>query len=148
MLADIEGLMDLGLAVIASVREQVLVKYPTDPATIPLRAAILSKPSSKDGPAKNLMVKEPRYFDRSPCGTGTSAHMANAYHAGKLALNEPFIHESILGTRFEGRLIEVTNVGGVSAVVPQIKRRAWITGTAEFSLDPSDPFPTGFKFGS
>jgi proline racemase len=74
--------------------------------------------------------------------------MAAAYHAGKLALNEPFIHESILGTRFEGRLVEVTKVGQVSAVVPQIKGRAWITGAAEFTLDPSDPFPAGFKFGA
>lgn len=148
VLSDIEGLMDLGLAVIDAVRKQVPIKYPTDPTNVRLRAAILAKPASKDAPAKNLMVKEPRYFDRSPCGTGTSARMAVAYHAGKLALNESFIHESILGTRFEGRLVEVTKVGQVSAVVPQIKGRAWITGAAEFTLDPSDPFPAGFKFGA
>ena len=94
------------------------------------------------------MVKEPRYFDRSPCGTGTSARMAVAHLAGKLGLNEPFVHESILGTRFEGRLIAITTVGGIPAVVPQITGRAWITGTSEFTLDPQDPFPTGFKFGS
>ncbi|MBS0223228.1 MAG: proline racemase family protein [Proteobacteria bacterium] len=148
VLSDIEDLMDLGLAVIASTREQVPIRYPTDQANVWLRAAILTKPASKDAPAKNLMVKEPRYFDRSPCGTGTSARMAMAYQAGKLCLDEPFIHESILGTRFEGRLLEATKVGDVPAVVPQIKGRAWITGTAEFTLDPSDPFPAGFKFGS
>jgi proline racemase len=148
VLSDVEGLMDLGLAVVDAVRNQVPIRFPGDPANTRLRAAILVKPAAGDRPARNLMVKEPRYFDRSPCGTGTSARMAVAHLSGKLGLNEPFVHESILGTRFEGRLIGTTTVGDKPAVVPQITGRAWITGTSEFTLDREDPFPTGFKFGA
>ena len=92
------------------------------------------------------MVKEPRYFDRSPCGTGTSARMALAFQNGQLGLHEPFVHELILGTRFEGRLTGVTRVGHLTAVIPRITGRAWVTGTSEFTLDASDPFPAGFSF--
>ncbi len=148
VLSEVEGLMDLGLAVVDAVRNQVPIRFPGDSANTRLRAAILARPAVGDRPAKNLMVKEPRYFDRSPCGTGTSARMAVAHSSGKLGLDEPFVHESILGTRFEGRLIGTTTVGDVPAVVPQITGRAWITGSSEFTLDRDDPFPTGFKFGA
>jgi proline racemase len=72
--------------------------------------------------------------------------MALEYRKGRLGLRQTFLHESILGTVFEGKLLEETRVGEMTAVVPQIKGRAWITGASEFVVDPSDPFPTGFKF--
>ena len=78
ILSEIESLMDLGLAVVDAVRSQVPIKHPIEQASVRLRAAILAKPATGGRPAKNLMVKEPRYFDRSPCGTGTSACMAAA----------------------------------------------------------------------
>jgi proline racemase len=145
-LGELEELTDLGLALIAATRESVTVMHPTDPNVGPLRAAILAEPGTDDCPARNLMVKEPRYFDRSPCGTGTSARMALAFQNGQLGLHEPFVHESILGTRFEGRLTGVTRVGHLTAVIPRITGRAWVTGTSEFTLDASDPFPAGFSF--
>jgi proline racemase len=86
-------------------------------------------------------------IDRSPCGTGTSAKMATLYAKGKLALNEDFIHEGILGTTFTGRLIRETKVGPYRAVVPTISGRAWITGFAQYVLDADDPFPEGFTVG-
>ncbi len=140
----LERLTDLGLAVIEATRRQVPFTHPTDPSTSRLRAAILARPATSDRPAGNLMVKEPRYFDRSPCGTGTSARMALLHSRGELGLHEPFVHESILGTRFEGVLTAETRVGGIHAVVPRITGRAWITGTSSFVLSPDDPFPTGF----
>lgn len=143
---NIEDLTNLGMAVIKASQEQLTIKYPSGTNIGPLRSMIFTEEATTDKPARNLMVKEPRYFDRSPCGTGTSARMALAYHGGKLALNEPFVHESIIGTRFVGHLTGTTEVSGVSAVVPQITGRAWITGTSEFTLDPSDVFPRGFKF--
>ncbi|MFM0180748.1 proline racemase family protein [Paraburkholderia aspalathi] len=142
----IEDLTNLGMAVIKASKEQLSVRYPAGANIGPLRSMIFMEEATADKPAKNLMVKEPRYFDRSPCGTGTSARMALAYHTGELALNEPFVHESIIGTQFVGQLTGVTEVGGITAVIPQITGRAWITGTSEFTLDPSDVFPTGFKF--
>jgi proline racemase len=145
-LTDLLDLTDLGLAVVAAARQQISFSNPAGTDLGPIRSMIFTQPATGDRPAKNLMVKEPRYFDRSPCGTGTSARMALAYDSGDLALDEPFIHESIIGTQFEGRLTGVTEVGGIPAVIPQITGRAWITGTAEFIVDPSDVFPKGFKF--
>ncbi|MGE0752657.1 MAG: proline racemase family protein [Variibacter sp.] len=139
-------LMDLGLAAIKATRESVPTIHPDDTEASVLKAAVLTEAATTTAPARNLMVKEPRYFDRSPCGTGTSARMALEYRRGRLGLGQTFVHESILGTVFEGKLLEETKVGGMTAVVPQIKGRAWITGTSEFIVDPSDPFPTGFKF--
>jgi proline racemase len=86
-------------------------------------------------------------IDRSPCGTGTSARMAVLHAKGVLAIGEDFRHEGILGTVFTGRLLEETRVGGRVAVVPQITGSAWITGIADYVVDPTDPFPDGFTIG-
>jgi proline racemase len=86
-------------------------------------------------------------IDRSPCGTGTSARMATLHARGRLAVGEDFRHEGILGTVFTGRLLEETSMGERVAVVPQITGQAWITGIADYVVDPTDPFPDGFTVG-
>lgn len=86
-------------------------------------------------------------LDRSPCGTGTCAGMAVLHAKGELAIGEGFVHESILGTLFTGRLVERTRVGDHDAVVPTISGQAWITGFASYVVDPTDPFPEGFTVG-
>jgi proline racemase len=73
--------------------------------------------------------------------------MAVLHATGRLALDEPFRHEGILGTVFTGRLVEETRVGGYRAVVPEITGTAWITGFASYVVDPEDPFPDGFTVG-
>lgn len=83
-------------------------------------------------------------LDRSPCGTGTCARMAVLHAKGKLPLHQDFVHEGILGTTFTGRLIEETRVGNYAAVVPTLSGTAWITGFAQYVVDPEDPFPNGF----
>jgi len=70
--------------------------------------------------------------------------MAALHARGLLALGEPWVNESVIGTRFTGRLVGQTTVGDRPAVVPEITGRAWITGRAEYVLAPDDPFPTGF----
>jgi proline racemase len=70
--------------------------------------------------------------------------MAQLYARGELALDTDFVNESFIGTHFVGRLVEETTVAGIPAVVPTITGRAWITGTAQYMLDPDDPFPAGF----
>jgi proline racemase len=70
--------------------------------------------------------------------------MAQLHARGELALHTDFVNESFIGTRFTGRLIEETTVAGRKAVVPTVTGRAWITGTANYLLDPDDPFPAGF----
>ena len=86
-------------------------------------------------------------LDRCPCGTGTCAKMATLYARGELGLNEDFRHEGILGTIFTGRLIRETMVGSYEAVVPTVGGQAWITGFANYIVDPTDPFPNGFTVG-
>jgi proline racemase len=86
-------------------------------------------------------------IDRSPCGTGTSARMATLHARGRLAIGEDFRHEGILGTVFTGRLVEETAVGERAGVIPEITGQAWITGIADYVVDPTDPFPDGFTVG-
>jgi proline racemase len=86
-------------------------------------------------------------LDRSPCGTGTCAKMAALYAKGQLTLEQDFVHEGILGTKFTGRLIREARAGTRRAVVPTISGRAWITGFSQYVLEPDDPFPAGFTVG-
>jgi proline racemase len=86
-------------------------------------------------------------MDRSPCGTGTCAKMAALHAKRQLGLYEDFVHEGILGTTFTGRLLEETRVGPYAAVVPALSGQAWITGFAQYVVDPEDPFPNGFTVG-
>jgi proline racemase len=92
------------------------------------------------------MAIYPGWFDRSPCGTGTSARMAELWSRGELALDTDFINESFIGSKFTGRLIGQTKVGEYDAVIPTITGRAWVTGIGQYLLDPTDPFPAGFQF--
>ena len=73
--------------------------------------------------------------------------MATLHARGQLAIGEAFRHEGILGTVFTGRLLEETRLGMLPAVVPEITGQAWITGVADYVLDPKDPFPDGFTIG-
>ena len=101
-------------------------------------------PGRADADSKNYVLCPGGAYDRSPCGTGTSARMAALHARGALALGEAFVNESIIGTRFTGRLVEEVEVGGAPAVVPEVTGRAWITGMGQYLLDERDPFPAGF----
>jgi proline racemase len=103
-------------------------------------------PGSTAEYSRHAMAIYPGWFDRSPCGTGTSARMAELWARGELALDQDFVNESFIGSRFTGRLVRETTVAGIPAVVPTITGRAWVTGIGQYLLDPSDPFPTGFQF--
>ena len=103
-------------------------------------------PGSDASHSRHAMAIYPGWFDRSPCGTGTSARMAELWSRGELPLERDFVNESFIGSRFTGRLVGEVRVGELQAVVPEITGRAWVTGIAQYLLDPSDPFPTGFVF--
>lgn len=87
----------------------------------------------------------PAALDRSPCGTGTSARLANLWARRALGVGEAFVHESIIGTRFIGRIAGITRVGPYEAVVPEITGRAWLWGETRLIVRPGDPFPAGFR---
>jgi proline racemase len=78
-------------------------------------------------------------YDRSPCGTGTSAKLAVLHAKGEIAVGEWFVSESVLGTRFRARVVQEVQVGPFTAIVPEVEGSAWITGFPNFVLDPDDP---------
>lgn len=92
----------------------------------------------------NVTVFADGEVDRSPCGSGTSARLALLRARGELALDEPLIHESIIGSRFTGRVVEETSLAGHDAVITEVEGSAWITGYHTFVLEPDDPLGTGF----
>ena len=83
--------------------------------------------------------------DRSPCGTGTAAVMAVLSEMGVLGEDAPFVHESIVGTMFTGRIVGRRQVGDRAAIVPEIEGSAWITGEHTFYIDDEDPLREGFR---
>ena len=98
-----------------------------------------------------VLADDPRTWtgalDRSPCGTGTSGRMAALHRRGQLAIGEDFVHRSIIDSEFTGRLVGETTIGDQPAVLPTITGRGWVTGRAQWYLDDSDIFPTGFTVG-
>jgi proline racemase len=145
-----QDLIRAGLAVIAAADTQVAPVHPEDDRIHGIEHLIVTGPGDDGavggGPVdgRSATVIHPGWIDRSPCGTGTSARMALLHHRGDLPLDTPYVHASFIDSRFEGRLIGATTVGPHPAVVPTVRGRAWVTGRAEFVLDPTDPFPAGF----
>ncbi|AXB42325.1 proline racemase family protein [Amycolatopsis albispora] len=137
-------ILDAGLRIMAAVNERNRPRHPVDEHIGGCKHVQFLAPGSDARHSRNAMAIHPGWFDRSPCGTGTSARMAQLHARGELPPHTEFVNESFIGTRFTGRLLGTTEVGGVAAVVPEFSGRAWITGTANYLLDPRDPFPTGF----
>ncbi|MBB5936161.1 proline racemase [Streptomyces zagrosensis] len=139
-----DDVLAAGLAVMRAVNEQDRPVHPVDPQLAGCKHVQFLAPGSNAAHSRNAMVIHPGWFDRSPCGTGTSARMAQLHARGELPLHTDFVNESFIGTHFTGRLVATSEVGPLSAVIPQVSGRAWITGTATYLLDPRDPFPHGF----
>lgn len=95
--------------------------------------------------ARNAVFYGDKAIDRSPCGTGTSARMAQWHAKGKLKKGEPFIHESIIGSQFTGRIEEEVTVGGKKAIIPSVEGWAMVTGYNTIIVDDEDPYANGFQ---
>ena len=93
----------------------------------------------------NTVSIKPAKLDRSPCGTGTCARMAVLHAKGQMDVGDKLLAKSIIGSEFEGEILETTDLGGKTAIVPRISGTAWITGTHQVTLDPSDPWPEGYR---
>jgi proline racemase len=140
-------LMAFGLALMDAIEDAAPPVHPGEPGIHGCHHALLVAPGSSAAHSRHAMVIRPGYFDRSPCGTGTSARMAQLHARGLLGLDADFVNTSLLDRPFIGRLVEATTVAGLDAVVPTITGGAWVTGTSQYVLDPTDPFPTGFLLG-
>lgn len=139
-----DELLAAGLSIMEAIEAKGEPVHPVDPTIRGCHHVYLKAPGSTAQHSRHAMAIYPGWFDRSPCGTGTSARMAQLHARGELDLNQDFVNESFIGTSFTGRLVETTEVAGIPAVIPTITGRAWVTGTAQYMLDPSDPFPQGF----
>lgn len=103
------------------------------------------KPKNPDAHARNAVFYGEKAIDRSPCGTGTSARMAQWAAKGRLEVGDEFIHESIIGSVFRGRVESQTTVGPFDAIVPSIEGWARITGFNTITIDDRDPYARGFQ---
>lgn len=102
-------------------------------------------PKTEGATARNAVFYGEKAIDRSPCGTGTSARMAQWHARGLLRPGEEFVHESVIGSRFTGRIEAITEIGGRPAIVPSIEGWAVVTGINSIFIDPEeDPFAHGF----
>ena len=140
-----DDLLGAGLSIMEAINAVDEPVHPENPEIAGVHHVYLAAPGSDASHSRHAMAIHPGWFDRSPCGTGTSARMAQLHAKGLLPLNQDFRNDSFIGTTFIGRLVEETTVGGLPAVVPTVSGRAWITGTAQYMLDPRDPFPEGFE---
>ena len=96
--------------------------------------------------ARNAVFYGDKAIDRSPCGTGTSSRLAQWYAKGKLKRGEDFIHESIIGSKFIGRIVEETELAGKPAIIPSIEGWARVYGLNTITIDPDDdPYAHGFQ---
>jgi proline racemase len=138
-------LIEVGERIRARIEAEVPLVHPEMPDARGLLYIQFFEPGRRpDARLRNAVVVAPGGLDRSPCGTGTSARLANLHARDVLGVGEPFGHESIIGTLFTGRIAALTTVGGKPAIVPEITGRAWAMGRATLILDPRDPFPGGF----
>jgi proline racemase len=140
-----DELIASGLEIMAAINGSERPVHPADERISGCRHVVFTAPG-EDGPRSQRSATSihPGWLDRSPCGTGTSARLAQLHARGELGVGEEFVNRSVIGTRFAGRIVEETEVAGVPAVVPEISGRAWITGMGQYMLDPEDPFPAGF----
>jgi proline racemase len=134
-----------GLALMEAINESDRPAHPADERIAGCRHVVFTAPG-KDGPRsqRSATAIHPGWLDRSPCGTGTSARLAQLRARGQLGVGEEFVNRSLIGTRFGARIVGETEVAGLPAVIPEITGRAWITGIGQYVLDPEDPFPAGF----
>jgi proline racemase len=140
-------LATMGQRLKAAAAEQLTAVHPVEPRYAGITQAQFVHPLRHvDGvlTSRNAVVVSPGFVDRSPCGTGTSARLAVMHARGEIGVGEPFVHESIIDTKFGGSVEATTTVGDSQAVVPRISGQAWITSVQQIGADPTDPFPTGF----
>lgn len=138
-------LIEAGMAIKRAVMAALPIRHPVEEDLGFLYGTIFCGPPETPGAAsRNVCIFAEGEVDRSPTGTGVSGRVALEHARGRLTLNQPFVVESLIGTRFTGRAVRTTRFGGFEAVVPEIEGSATITGRHEFLIAPDDPLRDGF----
>ncbi|MFK7754991.1 MAG: proline racemase family protein [Sedimentitalea sp.] len=143
-----KALADLGVAITNAANAQMTFHHPENPDWQHISFCLFAGPITRDG--KDLHTSaavaiQPGKIDRSPTGTAASARMALLHAKGQMQIGETFTARSIIGSHFHGRIVQTTNVADIPAIIPEISGQAWITGTHQHMLDPTDPWPEGYR---
>jgi trans-L-3-hydroxyproline dehydratase len=138
-------LIEIGMAVKHAVMDSLEIRHPFEEDLGFLYGTIIdSKPHSEGANSRNVCVFAEGEVDRSPTGTGVSGRVALEHAKGSLSVGDPFVMESLIGTRFTGRVVRETTFGEYAAVIPEVEGSAYITGRHEFLIGPGDPLKNGF----
>jgi proline racemase len=144
--AHLPELRRIGMAIKEAIEATQTITHPLEPGLTGIYGTIFTAPPANDSAdLRNVTIFADAEVDRSPCGTGTCAVMAVIDAMGLLGEDRPFVHESLIGTRFKGRVASRTLVGDYEALVPEIEGSAWITGEHTFLIDENDPLKEGFR---
>jgi 4-hydroxyproline epimerase len=139
-------ILSLSPAVRAAMRAALEPVHPLDPTIRGVSHVMWTdRPKGAGAHGRNAVFYGDRAIDRSPCGTGTSARLAHLAGTGRLRAGESFVHESIIGSRFVGRIQQAVDLQGTPAIIPSIEGSAFATGFNTLWIDPAHPFPTGFQ---
>ena len=138
-------ILSAGLDLMAAINKHNEPVHPENPEIRGCHHVQFLAPGATARHSRHAMAIYPGWFDRSPCGTGTSARLAQLHTRGQIEVGAELINESFIGSRFTGSIVEETTVRDMPAVIPKITGRAWITGTAQYVIAPDDPFPEGFE---
>ncbi len=137
-----------GVKITNAANEQLRFHHPENPDWTHFSFCLFAGPVTRDGHALragSAVAVQPGKVDRSPTGTALSARMAVLHAKGEMGLEDRLTIVSIIGSTFQGRIVGQTTVGDRPAVIPEISGRGWITGMHQHMLDPSDPWPEGYR---
>lgn len=138
-------LVDKGMAIKRAIADIRPILQPADRDLSFLYGTIfVGSPQGEGTDRRNVCIFAEGEVDRSPTGTGVSGYLAIEFVRGKIALNQEMVVESIIGTRFKGRVVQKTRFGEYDAVIPEVEGSAYITGKHQFLFDPDDPLANGF----
>jgi proline racemase len=144
--AHLPELRRVGMEIKHAIEATHTIAHPLESGLRGIYGTIFTGPPSRESAdLRNVTIFADAEVDRSPCGTGTAAVMAVVDAMGLLASDRPFVHESLIGTQFTGRVASRTAVGEYQAIVPEIGGSAWITGEHTFVIDDADPLKDGFR---
>lgn len=141
---NLEDLIEIGMNILKVINDTITIKHPYLAINTVDLVEFYGETANKDADLKNVVVLGQKQFDRSPCGTGTSAKLAYLHSKGMLKLGEEFRYESITGSIFRGIAVEETKVGDMNAIIPEITGNAYVTGINKWILDKDDPQKFGF----
>jgi trans-L-3-hydroxyproline dehydratase len=143
--SDFAALVQKGMAIKRAVMENRKIEHPFEPDLSFLYGTIfVGPPNSAGAHSRNVCIFAEGEVDRSPTGTGVSARLAIHHARGEIGTGEPIVIESLIGSRFTGKVLKTTRFGPHDAVIPQVEGSARITGRHEFLIDPKDPLKKGF----